>query len=57
MIRLLLVAVGAWAAWRYRQQIKGYVNQLPQVQQKAGEVLHNALDASSAGRGQQQIRP
>ena len=47
MIRFLLVALGAWAAWRYRQQIKG----------KAGEVLHGALDASSPRRGQQQARP
>jgi hypothetical protein len=47
MIRLLLMAVGAWAAWRYRQQIK----------EKAGEVLHGVRDASSAGRRQQQARP
>jgi len=47
MIRLLLMAVGAWAAWRYRHQIKG----------KAGEVLHGTLDASSERQGQQQARP
>jgi hypothetical protein len=43
MIRLLLLALGGWAAWRYRSQIKTYADQqLPQVQTRAAEVLGEA---------------
>jgi hypothetical protein len=49
MIRLLLVALAGWAAWRYRSQLKGYVNQLPQVQSKAAEALSNAVGTITKG--------
>jgi hypothetical protein len=40
MIRLLLVVLGGWAAWRYRDRIKDYATtQLPQVQKTATKVF------------------
>jgi len=49
MIRTLLIALGGWAAWRYRSQIKAYVeHQLPHVRARAAEVLGEV----KAGPGQ-----
>jgi hypothetical protein len=42
MIRLLLVALGGWAAWRYRAHLKEYANQFPDVQKKATKALGEA---------------
>jgi hypothetical protein len=64
MIRLLLLALGGWAAWRYRSQVKTYVDQqLPQVKTRAAEVLGEAtkrlkdgLPASDAARRSAQER-
>jgi hypothetical protein len=49
MIRLLLVALAGWAAWRYRSHLKGYANQLPQVQNKAAEALSKAAGTITEG--------
>lgn len=49
MIRLLLVALGGWAAWRYRSHIKQYVNQLPQVQRRAAEVRGEGTEKIKEG--------
>jgi hypothetical protein len=44
MIRLLLAVLAAWAAWRYRSQIKESVNQLPHAQKRAAKVLGDATE-------------
>ena len=49
MIRLLLVALAGWAAWRYRSHLKRYANQLPQVQSKAAEALSKAAGTITEG--------
>ena len=49
MIRLILVALGGWAAWRYRSQIKEYANQLPQVRRRAVAVLGEAREQIKEG--------
>jgi hypothetical protein len=46
MIRTLLLALGGWAAWRYRGQIKDYVqHQLPHVRARGAEVRDQAKAA------------
>jgi hypothetical protein len=48
MIRLLLIVLGGWAAWRYRDQIKEYANhQVPRAKKALGE----AADRIKAARG------
>jgi hypothetical protein len=50
MIRTLLIVLGGWAAWRYRSQIKEYVqHQLPHVRARGAE----ALDQAKAGLGRE----
>jgi hypothetical protein len=49
MIRLLLVALAGWAAWRYRSHLKRYADQLPQVQSKAAEALNKAAGTIAEG--------
>ena len=49
MIRLLLVALAGWAAWRYRNHLKGYADQLPKIQSKAAEALNKAAGTISEG--------
>ena len=49
MIRLLLLALGGLAAWRYRDPIKKYVNQqLPQLQKKATTLMGMTIEEASA---------
>jgi hypothetical protein len=52
MMRLLLLALGGLAAWRYRGPIKEYVNQqLPELQKKAATLLGDAAGPrDTAGR-------
>jgi hypothetical protein len=51
MFRLLLVALGGWVAWRYREHIKEYAKQrLPEVQTRAGEVLGEVTKQLKEGR-------
>jgi hypothetical protein len=49
MIRLLLVALAGWAAWRYRSHLQRYANQLPQVRSKAAEALSEAAGTITKG--------
>ena len=49
MIRLLLVALAGWAAWRYRDHLKRYANELPQVQSKAAEALSKTAGTITDG--------
>ena len=51
MIRWILALVGGLAAWRYRNEIKEYVNdQLPVIQKKATEVFGEAVDKLNSAR-------
>jgi hypothetical protein len=51
MIRWILAIVGGLAAWRYRSQIKTYVNDnLPGIQKKATQVLGEATDKFNSAR-------
>lgn len=49
MLRLLLLALGGWAAWRYRDRIKESVTQLPQVQAKAQDAFGEATTKIKEG--------
>jgi hypothetical protein len=49
MIRLLLAVLAAWAAWRYRDQIKESVNRLPHAQKSVPKVLGEATETIKEG--------
>ena len=51
MIRWILAIVGGLAAWRYRNEIKEYVNdQLPVIQKRATQIFGEAADQLKAAR-------
>jgi hypothetical protein len=49
MMRLFLLVLAGWAAWRYRSHLKRYADQLPHVQSKAAEVLSKAAATVAEG--------
>ena len=57
MIRLLLVALAGWTAWRYRSHLKRYANELPQVQRKVGEALSEAAEGLARGIADSSVEP
>jgi hypothetical protein len=52
MIRILLIALGGWAAWRYRSQVRGYVeDHLPHVLPHGRARTAEGLGEAKAGLG------
>jgi hypothetical protein len=39
MIRLLLLGIGAWAAWRYRHQIQELATRFPEMETRAAKAV------------------